>query len=322
MTAATILIPTHDAPDSLPAAVASALDQTVDDIEVLIVGDGVAGRHRSVVEACAAGDARVRFLDLPKAAQRGERNRHHGVHAAASDAIVYLADDDLLLPRHVEHMLELLADSDLCQSFNAYIDRDDRLRLLPTDLSEARWRAWHLQDPPRNRVSITGTAHSRAAYDRLERGWDLAAPGVPTDLTLWRQFFLLDGLRGRTHSEVTTLQFPGFERSFMDEAAIAAQRDRWARFLARDDAHAALQRIARESARVELIEWSVLVHELADVRAGNEVEREAAAQAFAEASARADLLAAELEATHRTLSWRITAPLRAVRRRTRPGTEA
>lgn len=300
MTRATVLIPTHDAPDTLQDAVSSALRQTVEDLEVLVVGDGVTPRHREVVEACAALDPRVRFLDLPKGANRGERNRHHGVRAAASDAIVYLGDDDLLLPQHVGNMLGLLRDHELCQSFNGYLDGDDRLRLLPTDLDDPRWRAWHLQDPPRNRVSITGSAHTRAAYDRLPRGWDLAAPGMPTDLTLWRQFFTLPGLRAATHPEMTTVQFPGVERARMDEEGRTAQRARWTRFIAEPDAHARLQALVREAVRTELIEGSALVTDLiltCDAR-----DRALSA------------LVAELEATRRTMSWRLTRPLRAIRR--------
>lgn len=317
MSAATVLIPTHHAPESLPAAVESALAQTVTDIEVLIVGDGVGDEHRAVVDRCVARDARVRFLDLPKGENRGERNRHHGVLDAASEVIAYLADDDLLLPRHVEHMIELLADSDLCQSRNGYIDRDDVLRLLPTDLSDPAWHAWHLLDPPRNRVSISGTAHTRAAYLRLPRGWDLAAPGVPTDLTLWRQFFGLDGLRGRTHLEMTVLQFPGVERAHLDAAAIAAQRERWGRFLAAPDAHDELQRLAEEAQRREHLEWSALVFDLVVIR--DRLQADAALQQ-AECERRVADIQNELDATRSTVSWRVTAPLRAVRRWTRRGT--
>src|SRR5690554_978688 len=99
----TILIPTWSAANTIEATVASALRQTVADIEVLIVGDGVTPDARESIQRCVAMDDRVRFLDLPKGENRGERNRHVGVLEASSPVIAYLGDDDLLLPRHVEN---------------------------------------------------------------------------------------------------------------------------------------------------------------------------------------------------------------------------
>jgi glycosyltransferase involved in cell wall biosynthesis len=64
--AATILIPTHDHGDTLRLTVASALAQTVSDIELLIIGDGVPEQTKPKIHAIAAGDPRVRFIDHPK----------------------------------------------------------------------------------------------------------------------------------------------------------------------------------------------------------------------------------------------------------------
>ncbi|OYX59362.1 MAG: hypothetical protein B7Y93_00440, partial [Micrococcales bacterium 32-70-13] len=127
MSVATILIPTHDAADTVVDAVDSARRQTISDIEIMIVGDGVSPEYRNLIAQLAKADRRIVFLDLPKAPNRGERNRHSGVLAASSDVIVYLADDDLLLPRHTENMMQLLGDVDLCQSRNGFIDENDRL---------------------------------------------------------------------------------------------------------------------------------------------------------------------------------------------------
>ena len=57
-------------------------------------------------------DPRVRFFDLPKGERHGERNRHLALAEAAGRIVCYLSDDDLLLPRHVATMLELLEGAD------------------------------------------------------------------------------------------------------------------------------------------------------------------------------------------------------------------
>ena len=131
------------------------------------------GQSRPVIDTLLGEDSRVRFLDLPKGENRGERNRDAGVRDARGDVVVYLADDDLLLPRHVENLLTLLEDVPFAQSRNGCFDADDNLRLYPTDLGDPECIEWHLKDPPRNRVSITGTAHTREAYLQLERGWEV-----------------------------------------------------------------------------------------------------------------------------------------------------
>ena len=54
MPSASVLIPTHEHAATLAYAVASVQRQTVDDIEILIVGDGV-GRRRPCDSAAAPG---------------------------------------------------------------------------------------------------------------------------------------------------------------------------------------------------------------------------------------------------------------------------
>lgn len=259
MTAATILIPTWRGSATIGGALATARKQTISDLEILVVGDGIDDATRSVVAQHVANDSRVRLIDLPKGANRGERNRHLGVLEASAEYIFYLADDDLLLPRHVENLLPLLDEAQLVQSANAYIDSENRLRLWPTDLSDPRWIAWHCTDPPRNRVSITGTAHTMDAYRQLARGWDLD-PAVPwTDLALWRQFFALPGFVGATHSDVTTLQFPATELVSVDPSTARKRFDEWLTFAARPDAQQRLNELVDTARRALLVERDATV---------------------------------------------------------------
>lgn len=289
---ASILIPTWDAASTLALAVDSARQQTVTDIEIVIVGDGVTSQVRAVVDELLPLDERIRFLDLPKAPGRGERNRHEGVLACRSDLVVYLADDDLLLPWHVENVAEAFRTHDFVQSLNSYIDPSGELRLWPTDLADPAWRAWHLQEPPRNRVSITGTAHSRALYATLEPGWCEPPKGSWADLTLWQQFFRRGDLNAVTLRDISVLQFPAPMRAGRSEEEVAAEYARWHQFVCSPDARARLEALQRGA---ELAELTLLSAAVAEV----ELER--------------DRLAAEVRALRATISWRLTAPLRALR---------
>lgn len=99
-----ILMPTHSRVDVIGLAIQSVLDQTVDDFELLVVGDGCAPGTAEVV--AAFGDARIRFFDLPKAPSYGYANRNIALREAQGELIGFAADDDLLFPDH----LQTLAD--------------------------------------------------------------------------------------------------------------------------------------------------------------------------------------------------------------------
>lgn len=299
---ATIVIPTWDSPDTLGPAIDSALGQTVADLEILVVCDGALPGTLAVARERAAADDRVRLLDLPKAPGRGEANRHIGVLAAQSEAIMYLADDDLLLPRHVENLLELLRGHDLVQSRNGWIDARGVLHHLAADLADAAWIEFHLLDPPLNRISITGTAHTAAAYRSLDTGWAPPERDEAADLALWRRMLATPGVRAATHPEMTTLQFPSPERAGDGGVGFAAVRAEWEEFLRRPDAHDALQERARDAAFVDLLSSGLDVRALT-VALRRETERTAH-------------LAQELDAHRATISWRVTQPLRSLRART------
>lgn len=99
-----ILMPTHSRVDVIGLAIQSVLDQTVEDFELLVVGDGCAPGTAEVVEAFQ--DVRIRFFDLPKAPSFGYANRNIALREARGELIGFAADDDLLFPDH----FEILAD--------------------------------------------------------------------------------------------------------------------------------------------------------------------------------------------------------------------
>ncbi|MGI8645881.1 MAG: glycosyltransferase [Nocardioides sp.] len=206
---ASVLIPTHDQPTTLPVTVDTVLHQTVDDLEVLLIGDGVSPAARRAIDRLVAVDERVRFLDFPKGPHHGERYRHDAVDAARSDAIFYLCDDDLLLPDHVADLLALLTEHTLVQSLNGHLDTQGRVHLYAADLSDPETIALHLRDDVRfNAVSITGTAHSKAFYLEVGEHWDTTPAGAWPDHHQWRRLMRHASFRGATSSRMTALQFP------------------------------------------------------------------------------------------------------------------
>jgi glycosyltransferase involved in cell wall biosynthesis len=93
------IIPTHNRPQLILRAVASALAQTYQDLEVVVVLDGP---DLATSEALATiHDDRLRVMILPKS-QGAQNARNAGIEAAQGDWIALLDDDDEWLPEKIE----------------------------------------------------------------------------------------------------------------------------------------------------------------------------------------------------------------------------
>lgn len=219
-----VIIPTHGHPKSLPLAVESARRQTVTDIDIVVIGDGVEDETRDAMAPILSDDDRVHFLDLPKAARHGEKYRDAVIRQSSASLISYLCDDDLLFPHHVETMRNCIAGVDFANPLPILLGRDGRLYYLATDLSVPGSLAWHLH--PRlhhNSVSLTGATHTRESYLRLPHGWRPAPAGRWSDHYMWEQYFQLDGFTARTSSLATTVKFLRETRADMTDAQIASE---------------------------------------------------------------------------------------------------
>lgn len=89
----TVVIPTHDRAALLPFAVRSALDQSVTELEVIIVDDGSTDATPTACAALAASDGRIRVLTQENRGLAAARNA--GLARARGAWVAFLDDDDL-----------------------------------------------------------------------------------------------------------------------------------------------------------------------------------------------------------------------------------
>jgi glycosyltransferase involved in cell wall biosynthesis len=188
MTTATVLIPTHSHIGTLRHAVASVQQQSLQDFELFIVGDGVADATRAVVAELSASDRRIRFFDYPKGPRKGEIHRHQALQHARGRFVAYLGDDDCWMPNHLDVLDELLTEADFGHTMQVGIDAERRIVVMPADLQNPAFRRRMLTDLF-NRFDLTFAGHTLEAYHRLPYGWRTTPPEFPwTDLYMWRQF--------------------------------------------------------------------------------------------------------------------------------------
>ena len=226
---ASVIVPTHDHGSLLELAVGSALRQTVPEVEVLIVGDGVDEPTRSAAEGLAGADPRVRFLDNPKGPRTGEIHRPGAIATSRGPAILYLCDDDLWLPEHVEHMLDLLDDHDVANALSVWIGPTGIVQHTTLDLALPFHRGEvreHRQTP-----SLTCMGHSRAWYDALPHGWRTAPDGVATDSWMWRQLLEDPACRARSGFLPTVVHLPSPQRRDMTSAQRLEELERYGRLI-------------------------------------------------------------------------------------------
>jgi glycosyltransferase involved in cell wall biosynthesis len=136
----TVIIPTYNWSTVLPYSIASALEQTFADFELLVVGDGCTDDSERVVAAIE--DPRVQWINMPERAGHQSAPNNEGLRRARGEYIAYLGHDDLWLPHHLALLVGALdAGADLAHSMLAHVNPDQRVvpgTFPPTSVAHRR----------------------------------------------------------------------------------------------------------------------------------------------------------------------------------------
>jgi glycosyltransferase involved in cell wall biosynthesis len=200
---ATVLIPTFDNGEPIRCAIRSALAQTVEDVEVFVVGDGTTDETRDIVRDAQRADERVRFFDNPKGARHGEVHRHVALQEASGEVVCNLCDDDLWLPNHVEQMLGLLDGADFAHTMTILLSGDGSVDTWLVDLENAEQRQVVIERT--HAMNLSAIGHRLDAYRRLPHGWRAAPPTYNTDHWMTRQWLAEPWVRARSGRVMTNV---------------------------------------------------------------------------------------------------------------------
>jgi GalNAc5-diNAcBac-PP-undecaprenol beta-1,3-glucosyltransferase len=228
--AATVVVPTFDHGRTLEHSIGSILAQSVADIEVFVIGDGVPDVSREIARDFVRRDERVRFFDNPKGPRHGEVYRHAALAEARGRVVCYLADDDLFLPEHVERVIEGLEEADFTHALPLTILPTGEVQGWVVDMALPFYV--ELEVAGQNRIPLSCAAHTLEAYRRLPFGWRTTPRGIWTDLYMWQQFLRLPGLRFRSGTHPTVLHLASTERVGWSNEERVEELARWAKALA------------------------------------------------------------------------------------------
>ena len=183
----TIAIPTYDRLEYLKEAVASALCQTYDKIEVLISDDGPTESIRQWSEAAVANDPRIRYRRNARTLGLAG-NWNALADAARGEFIVIIGDDDRLLPAFVGTLITAIQPNCQVAFANHYLIDEHGHRLEAETARHTRvYRrdrlpAGKLSTPSavvwQNSVPISATLIRTSAVRRLRFKEDLNTPEI------------------------------------------------------------------------------------------------------------------------------------------------
>ena len=141
-----VVMPVHNAESFLKQAIDSVLNQTYQNIELIMVDDCSKDASLRIMSEYAEQDSRVQVI-------RSDRNRgvacarNIGIQAAKGDYVAFLDSDDVWLPEKLEKQLRLLRDQNAEISYCSvdFVDeKNQKLKsfLVPktTDYNEMLYR--------------------------------------------------------------------------------------------------------------------------------------------------------------------------------------
>jgi glycosyltransferase involved in cell wall biosynthesis len=114
-----VIIPTYNWSSVLRLAVQSALWQTVQDFELLVIGDGCTDDSADVVASFK--DSRLSWFNLPRNTGSQSLPNNKGLELARSPYVAYLGHDDIWYPEHLEVLLKGIQDRDVAYTLAALI---------------------------------------------------------------------------------------------------------------------------------------------------------------------------------------------------------
>ncbi|MDR0875294.1 MAG: glycosyltransferase [Clostridiales Family XIII bacterium] len=131
-----VIVPVYNAGEWLEPCVRSILNQSVRDLELILVDDGSADGSGAACDAFAAEDERVCVIHRENGGV--SRARNAGLDRAAGDYIAFVDCDDYILPGMYETLLGMLGQTGARIAMCAVIDERESGQILSRTTGETK----------------------------------------------------------------------------------------------------------------------------------------------------------------------------------------
>lgn len=136
-----IIVPAYNAADFIEKSVCSAISQTYDNIEIVIVNDGSKDTTESTCQQLVDKDSRIKLFSIPNGG--ASHARAYGVQQAKGELITFLDADDALAQNALEVMLAAMHEDIsivAISNSNEIISADSfRVKILTQQIISAPW---------------------------------------------------------------------------------------------------------------------------------------------------------------------------------------
>jgi glycosyltransferase involved in cell wall biosynthesis len=121
-----VIIPVYNAQDYIQQTILSVLEQTIADIELIVLNDGSTDNSEKVILALQQTDKRIRYQYKPNSGVSDTRNK--GLALAQGRYIAFLDADDIWKPDNLEKKLQILEATGKQWVFSnlEYIDENNK----------------------------------------------------------------------------------------------------------------------------------------------------------------------------------------------------
>lgn len=106
-----VIIPIYNAAPYLPEMLQSLLDQTQQDLEILLINDGSTDSSSDICKAATQKDARIRYVFQQNAGVSAARN--HALTLAKGEYIAFLDADDRIDPNYFKQLFLTCSNADI-----------------------------------------------------------------------------------------------------------------------------------------------------------------------------------------------------------------
>lgn len=104
-----IIIPVYNVEKYLTECLNSILNQSYQNIEIIIINDGSIDNSVNIAKQYATIDSRIKIIDQKNSGVSAARNK--GIEIAKGDYICFADADDYLMPDYIEYLLDLCVEN-------------------------------------------------------------------------------------------------------------------------------------------------------------------------------------------------------------------